>query len=136
MNKVLIMGRICRDPEIRYTQGQEQKAIARFTLAVDRKYHKENEQSADFISCVAFGKVAEFVEKYLKKGTKVIAEGRWQTGSYKNKEGVTVYTNECYIESLEFAESKKESQSETQTQTDDGGFTLLPSGDLDDLPFN
>lgn len=136
MNKVLIMGRICRDPEIRYTQGQEQKAIARFTLAVDRKYHKENEQSADFISCVAFGKVAEFVEKYLKKGTKVIAEGRWQTGSYKNKEGVTVYTNECYIESLEFAESKKESQSETQIQTDDGGFTPLPSGDLDDLPFN
>ena len=107
MNKWIGMGRLVRDPEVRVTTGNTPTTVAKFTLAVDRRFHKEGEQSADFISCTAFGKVAEFCEKYLHKGTKVVAEGRWQTGSYKNKEGVMVYTNDCMIESIEFAESKK-----------------------------
>lgn len=134
MNKVLLMGRLVRDPDVRYTQGQEQKAFARFTLAVDRRFHKDGEQSADFIACTAFGKTAEFCEKYLQKGTKVVAEGRWQTGSYKNKEGVTVYTNDCMIESLEFAESKRADGNEPQAQTD--GFENIPDGIDEELPFN
>ena len=98
MNKVILMGRLIRDPDVRWSQGSQPIAIARFTLAVDRRFKRENEPSADFISCVAFGKTAEFAEKYLKQGTKVVAEGRWQTGSYTNKEGVKVYTNDCAIE--------------------------------------
>ena len=138
MNKWIGMGRLVRDPEVRYTQGQEQKAVAKFTLAVDRRFHKEGEQSADFIACTAFGKIAEFCEKYLHKGTKVVAEGRWQTGSYKNKEGVTVYTNDCMIESLEFAESKRTdgNESQAQSQTDADGFMNVPDGMVEDLPFN
>ena len=138
MNKVLIMGRLVRDPEVRYTQGNQPMAVAKFTLAVDRKVKKENEQSADFISCTAFGKIAEFCEKYLHKGTKVVADGRWQTGSYKNKEGVTVYTNDCMIESLEFAESKRTdgNESQAQSQTDADGFMNVPDGMVEDLPFN
>lgn len=138
MNKVLIMGRLTRDPEVRWTQGQEQKAIARFTLAVDRRYHKEGEQSADFIACIAFGKTAEFAEKYLKQGTKVVVEGRWQTGSYTNKENVKVYTNDCVVEYLEFAESKKSDGNEpqAQSQTDADGFMNVPDGVVEDLPFN
>ena len=136
MNKVLIMGRLVRDPDVRYTQGQEQKAIARFTLAVDRRYHKEGEQSADFIACISFGKTAEFAEKYLKQGTKVVVEGRWQTGSYTNKENVKVYTNDCVVESMEFAESKKSDGNEAQSQTDADGFMNVPDGMVEDLPFN
>ena len=138
MNKWIGMGRLTRDPEVRVTQGQEQKVIARFTLAVDRKFHREGEQSADFISCVAFGKTAEFAEKYLHKGTKVVAEGRWQTGSYQNREGQTVYTNDCMIESLEFAESKRADGNEPQAQpqTDANGFMNIPDGMVEDLPFN
>ena len=136
MNKVILMGRLCRDCEVRYTQGQEQKAIAKFTLAVDRKYHKDGEQSADFIACIAFGKTAEFAEKYLKQGTKVVVEGRWQTGSYTNKENVKVYTNDCVVESMEFAESKKSDGNEAQSQTDADGFMNVPDGMVEDLPFN
>ena len=136
MNKVLLMGRLCRDCEVRYTQGQEQKAIAKFTLAVDRKYHKEGEQSADFISCTAFGKIAEFCEKYLHKGTKVVAEGRWQTGSYKNQEGATIYTNDCIVDSMEFAESKRADEPQAQSQTDADGFMNVSDTDLEELPFN
>ncbi len=137
MNKCILMGRLVRQPEVRVTTGNTPTTVAKFTLAVDRKFHKEGEQSADFISCTAFGKTAEFAEKYLKQGTKVVAEGRWQTGSYKNKDGQTVYTNDCLIESLEFAESKKDSQSDTQTdsQTADG-FVNVPDGLVEELPFN
>ena len=127
MNKVILMGRLVRDPEVRHTQ--EQKAIAKFTIAVDRKYKKDGEQSADFISCVAFGKAGEFVEKYLKKGTKIACEGRWQTSSYTNKEGTKIYTNDCVIEQMEFAESKKDGG-----QKDDG-FMNIPDNIDDEVPF-
>lgn len=138
MNKWIGVGRLCRDPEVRYTQGADSKAVAKFTLAVDRKFHREGEQSADFISCTAFGKTAEFAEKYLKQGTKVVAEGRWQTGSYKNKDGQTVYTNDCLIESLEFAESKKAegNESQEQSQTNANDFMNVSDGLVEDLPFN
>ena len=140
MNKVLLMGRLTRDPEVRYTQGSQPMAVARFTLAVDRKTKKENEQSADFIACVAFGKGGEFVEKYLKKGTKIALEGHWQTGSFTNREGVKVYTNDCVVDSMEFAESKHENGGNatqpSQTQTDDDGFMNIPDGIDEQLPFN
>lgn len=132
MNKCILMGRLVRQPEVRVTTGNTPTTVARFTLAVDRKFHREGEQSADFISCTAFGKTAEFAEKYLKQGTKVVAEGRWQTGSYKNKDGVTIYTNDCVIDSIEFAESKKESQTESSAD----GFVNVSDSDLGELPFN
>lgn len=142
MNKWIGMGRLVRDPEVRYTQGQDAKAISKFTIACDRRFKKENEPSADFISCVAFGKVAEFIEKYVKKGTKVVVEGRWQTGSYKDKEGKKVYTNDCIVESCEFAESKKDSSSSDTSQTppptpsDVGdGFMNIPDNISAELPF-
>lgn len=132
MNIVLLIGRLTRDVDVRYTQGNEPMCIAKFTIAVDRRIKKENEQTADFISCTAFGKNGEFAEKYLKKGTKIAVEGRWQTGSYKNKEGQTVYTNDCIVEHMEFAESK---QTETAPQTDDKGFMSVPEGLVEELPF-
>ena len=101
MNKILLCGRLVREPEVRYSQGSNSMAIASFTLAVDRKFKKDGEQSADFINCKAFGKTAEVIEKYVTKGTKIIVEGRWQTGSYKNKDGATVYTNDCMVENIE-----------------------------------
>mgnify|MGYP003290562833 CR=1 FL=1 len=107
MNKVILMGRLTRDPEIRYSQqGDNQMAIARYTLAVDRRFNRNNDQSADFISCVAFGKTAEFIRNYVHKGTKVCLNGRIQTGSYTNKEGQKVYTTDVVVENIEFAESK------------------------------
>ena len=139
MNKVILMGRLVRDPEVRYTQGQEQMAIARFTLAVDRKTKKDGEQQADFISCIAFGKSGEFVEKYLRKGTKIACEGRWQTGSYTNKEGAKVYTNDCVIDSMEFAESKKDDgghATQANEKQSDEGFMNIPEGIQEELPFN
>ena len=107
MNKVILLGRLTRDPDIRYTQGAEPMAIARYTLAVDRRSKREGEAAADFISCVAFGKLAEVAEKYLNKGTKIIISGRLQTGSYTDREGRKVYTTEVIVEDQEFAESKK-----------------------------
>ena len=109
MNKVILMGRLTRYPEVRYTQGEQPMAIARYSLAVDRRFarnNQEGQQTADFISCVAFGKNGEFAEKYLHKGTKIVVEGRIQTGSYTNKDGVKVYTTDVVVESQEFAESK------------------------------
>lgn len=110
MNKVILMGRLTRDPEVRYSnQGDRQLAIARYTLAVDRRFRRagdSNEQSADFISCVVFDRQAEFAEKYLRKGTKLVVTGRLQTGSYTNKDGVRVYTTDVVVEEQEFAESK------------------------------
>ena len=107
MNKVILMGRLTRDPEVRYTQGDNQMAIARYTLAVDRRFNRNgDENTADFISCVAFGKSGEFAERYLRKGTKIAVTGRIQTGSYTNKDGVKVYTTDVVVEDQEFAESK------------------------------
>lgn len=112
MNKVILCGRLTRDPEVKYSQNSQQAmAVARFTLAVDRKFKREgDQQTADFISCIAFGKTAEFAEKYCHQGTKLIVEGRWQTGNYTNKDGNKVYTNDCLVESMEFAESKNSAQ--------------------------
>lgn len=139
MNKVILMGRLTRDPEIRYSQnGSEQMCIAKYTLAVDRRGKKaEGQQTADFISCVAFGKAGEFTEKYCKQGTKLAITGRIQTGSYTNKEGQKVYTTDVVIEEQEFAESKaaQEGAAETQPSKPDDGFISVPEGIEQDLPF-
>lgn len=137
MNKVHLLGRLTRDPEIRYQQDNEQMAIARYTLAVDRRFKRDGEQTADFISCVAFGKAAEFAEKYLKKGTKIAATGRIQTGSYTNREGQKVYTTDVIIEEQEFAESKAAAADgrSQPAESDARGFMSIPDGIEDDLPF-
>ena len=107
MNKVILMGRLTRNPEVRYSAGDSSMAIARYTLAVDRRFNRNNDdQSADFIGCVAFGRAGEFAEKYFRKGTKVAVTGRIQTGSYTNKDGGKVYTTDVIVEEWEFAESK------------------------------
>lgn len=148
MNKVILMGRLTRDPEVRYSSGENALAIARYTLAVDRRFHKDNEASADFIGCVAFGKGGEFAEKYLKQGIKIVVTGRIQTGSYTNREGQKVYTTEIVVEDQEFAESKAASQNNSQTSagsrqqppppmpTDKDGFMQIPDGIDEELPFN
>lgn len=143
MNKVILVGRITRDPDVRYTQGDNSFATARFNLAVDRRFKNDGEQTADFISCVAFRKTAEIIERYCYKGTKLVVEGRIQTGSYTNKDGVKVYTTDVVVESMEFAESKS-SQQESQNNTpapsdnaDGDGFMHIPDGVEDEgLPFN
>ena len=139
MNNVVLMGRLTRNPDIRYSQAAEPLAIARYTLAVDRRMKREGEQSADFISCIAFGKAAEFAEKYLRQGIKICVKGRIQTGSYTNKVGVKVYTTDVIIESQEFAESKQNSEEQrerpAQTQGHDG-FMNIPDGLEDELPFS
>ena len=116
MNKVVLSGRLVRDPDVRYSQGDNPMAIARYTLAVDRRIKKNNEASADFIPCVAMGKQGEFAEKYLNKGTKIIVSGRIQTGSYTNREGNKVYTTDIYVEEQEFAESKNANNAEGNKQ--------------------
>ena len=141
MNKVILMGRLTRDPEIRYSQGESSLAIARYTLAVDRGFKHEGKQSADFISCVAFARSAEFAEKYLKQGTKICVSGRIQTGSYTNKDGVKVYTTEVVIEDQEFAESKNANGSvqnngrPVPSVASGDGFMSIPDGIEDELPF-
>lgn len=140
MNKVILMGRLTRDPEIRYSSGQNSIAVGRFNLAVDRRFKKEGEeQQADFISCVAFGKIAEFLEKYTRQGTKLVIEGRIQTGSYTNRDGIKVYTTDIVVENAEFAESKRAAGSSSQ-QPDANpgdGFMSIPDGVEDEgLPFN
>ena len=141
MNKVILCGRLSRDPEIRYSQNDNSIAVAKYTLAVDRKFKKEGEQSADFISITALGKNGEFAEKYLHKGTKIIVTGRIQTGSYTNKDGNKVYTTDVLVEEQEFAESKNAQQSNdmpqaqsTTTQSHADGFMNVPGGE-DSLPF-
>ena len=106
MNKVILMGRLTRDPEVRYSAGENALAIARYTLAVDRRFRRDGEATADFISCVSFGRTAEFAEKYFRQGLKIIVSGRIQTGSYTNRDGQKVYTTEVVVEEQEFAESK------------------------------
>ena len=134
MNKVILMGRLTADPEITYSQ-KDNSAIARYTLAVDRRFKREGEQSADFIRCVAFGKTAEFTEKYLKKGTKIASVGRIQTGSYTNKEGQKVYTTDIVVEECEFAESKANNEQTPIPAPQDNGFMSIPQGIDEELPF-
>ena len=146
MNKVILMGRLTRDTEVRYSGSDSSLAIARYTLAVDRKMKAEGQATADFINCVVFGKGAEFAEKYLHKGTKIAITGRIQTGSYTNKDGKKVYTTDVVIEEQEFAESKSASQEDREERdrqamqaegyTDAGdGFMNIPEGVDDLLPF-
>ncbi len=112
MNKVILMGRLTRDPEIRYSQGEQSTAVARYTIAVDRRFRRDgDQQTADFINCVAFGRQGEFAEKYFRKGIKIAITGRIQTGSYTNKDGQRVYTTDVVVEEQEFAESKSASES-------------------------
>lgn len=147
MNKVILMGRITRDAEIRYTQGEKSTAIARFSLAVERRFKRDNDeqQNTDFISCIAFGKIAEFLEKFGRKGTKFVVDGRIQTGSYNNKEGQKVYTTDVVVENIEFAESKNSSGSGGSTNqpapapsssSAGDGFMNIPDGIDEESPFN
>ena len=147
MNKVILMGRLTRDPEVRYsTSGDSQLAIARYTLAVDRRFRRDgDQQTADFIRCVAFGRSGEFAEKYFHQGTKIAVEGRIQTGSYQNKDGQTVYTTEVVVENQEFAESKASADQNSNYQPQaaaptapagDGFMNIPDSVDDSGLPFN
>lgn len=145
MNKVILMGRLTREPDVRYsTTGAEQLAIARYTLAIDRRYQKDSQNNADFIRCVTFGKSAEFAEKYFHQGTKIVVEGRIQTGSYQDKDGKTVYTVEVVAENQEFAESKQAAQNNNVSKAKENGatngmddFVSIPEGaDESGLPFN
>lgn len=138
MNKVILMGRLTKDPDVRYSQGEKTTAVARYALAVDRKFKKDREASADFINCIAFGKNGEFAEKYLRKGTNIVVVGRIQTGSYTNKDGQKVYTTDIVVEEHEFAESKKsagESLPPVTNHTDKDGFMNIPDGIDEELPF-
>lgn len=150
MNRVILMGRLTRDPEIRYSQGDNPTAVARYTLAVDRRFNRNgNDATADFIGCVAFGRSAEFAEKYLHKGTKILVTGRIQTGSYTNRDGVKVYTTDVVVEDQEFAESKNANSSGDYQAGGDyagtgrpeapaagDGFMNIPDGIDEELPFN
>ena len=152
MNKVILMGRLTRDPEISVSQGAHgESKVARYTLAVDRRYRRDGEQTADFIRCVEFGKGAEFAEKYLHQGTKIVVTGRIQTGSYTNKDGQRVYTTDVVVEDQEFAESKAASSANsgnfgnyqqpssrpTPSSAVSDGFMNIPDGVEDEgLPFN
>ncbi len=152
MNKVILMGRLTRDPEIRYTQGERQMAIARYSLAVNRSFKREGEPDADFINCVAFGRQADFAEKHLKKGIRIVITGRIQTGSYTNRDGVRVYTTDIIVEEQEFAESKAASErnaagfsASQQSQAParpapaeavDDGFMNIPESIDEELPFS
>ena len=146
MNRVILMGRLTRDPEVRYSQGETATAIARYTLAVDRRFNRNgDENNADFIGCVAFGRQAEFAEKYLRKGVKMLITGRIQTGSYTNKDGVRVYTTDVVVEDQEFAESKASNGTDggfvpsdrpSPSQAAGDGFMNIPDGIDEELPFN
>ena len=142
MNRVILMGRLTRDPETRYSQGERSMAIARYTLAVDRRARKvENEQNADFINCVAFDKAGEFAEKYFRQGMRVLISGRIQTGSYTNKDGVKVYTTDIVVEDQEFADSKGSGENHQQSRPEPSsvgdGFMNIPDGVEDEgLPFS
>ena len=138
MNKVVLMGRLTRDPEVRYSQGENALAIARYTLAVDRRFKRDGEQTADFINCVVFGKSAEFTERYFRQGMRVVVCGRIQTGSYTNRDGAKVYTTDVVVEEHYFCESKAagvgtHSPAPEQRHVDDDGFMNYP--DDGELPF-
>jgi len=135
MNKVILMGRFTKDADVRYSGGENSKAVARFTLAVDRRFKSEGQADADFISCVAFGKTAEFIEKYGRKGGKYVVEGRIQTGSYTNKDGNKVYTTDVMVENIEFAESKSSTNATAPKPQEATGFMNIPEGLDCELPF-
>ena len=132
MNKVILMGRLTRDPDIRYSQGENATAVARYALAVNRSFKREGEPDADFINCVAFGRAAEFAEKYFKKGSRILISGRIQTGSYTDRDGRKVYTTDVIVESQELTESKQEKREETSPD----GFMNIPDGIDEQLPFS
>lgn len=148
MNKVILMGRLTRDPEVRYSQGDSQLAIGKFSIAVDRRFKRQGDTvTADFFNCTAFGKQAEFVEKYLKQGTKVVVTGRIQNDNYTNKEGQKVYSVQIIVEEMEFAESKNAaagngssfqnpSMGNTEPMAPEEGFMNIPDGIESTLPFN
>ena len=145
MNKVILMGRLTRDPEVRYGSGENSTAVARYTIAVDRRFKRDGEQSADFIGCVAFGRNAEFAEKYLRQGTKIVLTGRIQTGSYTNRDGQKDYTTDIVVEEQEFAESKAAAAGNggqgnysraSSAPSDANGFMNIPDGIDDELPFS
>ena len=146
MNKVVLVGRLTRDPEVRYSQGNNATAVARYTVAVDRRFKRDGEPTADFIPCVIFGRSAEFAEKYFHQGMRVSISGRIQTGSYTNKDGVKVYTTEVIVEEQEFAESKAASAEHAAnfapadrpapSQAAGDGFMNIPDGIDEELPFN
>ena len=150
MNKVILMGRLTRDPDVRYSAGENALAIARYTLAVDRRFKRDGEATADFISCVAFGRAAEFAERYFHQGIRIVVSGRIQTGSYTNREGQKVYTTEVVVEEQEFAESKSASDqyaashpsvpapsaaAPTPSAVSADGFMNIPDGIDEELPF-
>ena len=146
MNKVILMGRLTRDPEVRYSAGENSLAIARYTLAVDRRFKRDGEATADFISCVVFGKQAEFAEKYFRQGIRIVVSGRIQTGGYTNRDGVKVYTTEVVVEEQEFAESKAVSDSHVNRSASQPaapdmadssaeGFMNIPDEIGGELPF-
>lgn len=145
MNKIILMGRLTRDPETRYSQGENQLAISRFSLAVDRRFKRQGEAEADFFNCTAFGRQAEFVEKYLKQGTKIVLTGRVQNDNYTNKNGEKVYSVQIIAEEIEFAESKSaqsgggggfQTGMPAPEQAADDGFLNIPNGIEEELPFN
>ena len=148
MNKVILMGRLTRDPDVRYSNGENATAVARFSLAVDRRFKRDGDQKADFISCVAFGKNAEFIEKYFRQGMRVTICGRIQTGSYTNRDGQKVYTTDVVVEEQEFAESKAASEANrnaggyqsapapSPASAVGDGFMNIPDGIDEELPFN
>ena len=164
MNKVFLMGRLTRDPDVRYSQGANQTAVARYSLAVDRRFRRDGDPEADFINCVAFGRQAEFAERFLRKGMKMVVEGRIQTGSYTNRDGVKVYTTDIIIDNQEFAESKaandrvrseagsgqnyapapgpdygapaSQAAPQQSSGVPDDGFMNIPDAIDDDLPFH
>ena len=151
MNKVILMGRLTRDPNVHYTAGDNPMGIARYTLAVDRRIKREGEATADFISCIAFGKAAEFAEKYFRQGIRIVVSGRIQTGSYTNRDGNKVYTTDVVVEEQEFAESKNNAAGNNNAQdntaagqqsgnqgvsVDADGFMNIPDGIDEELPFS
>ena len=153
MNKVILMGRLTRDPDIRYSAGENSTAVARYTLAVDRRFRRDGEQTADFTSSVAFGRSAEFAEKYFHQGIRIVVSGRIQTGSYTNRDGVKVYTTDVVVEEQEFAESKSASAENSAgfntsyrqpaasapaapAPASADGFMNIPDGIDEELPFN
>ena len=136
MNKIILLARLTRDPEVRYSQGENSMAIASFSVATNRKFKRDGEPDADFFNCTAFGKQAEFVEKYLKKGTKILLSGRVQNDNYTNKEGQKVYSVRIMVEEIEFAESKGNSTETQPAQQQSNDYVEMPESLQEELPFN
>ena len=138
MNKVILMGRLTRNPDVRYSQGEKATCVARYTLAVNRRFRREGDQDADFINCVAFGRQGEFAEKYLKQGTKIVISGRIQTGSYTNRDGVKVYTTDVVVEDQSAPEPQAApapTNRPAPSEAVSDGFMTIPEGIEEELPF-